>query len=343
MHYSGDYRSASYSDSDSDGSNSYKDDVKNLKRYHVTMYIFPFIFGAIGNIIVMIIITSNKDMRTVPNMYILNLAISDIIHLIVLFSEACANRVSHGWLRGEFMCALLPFSRRLSVGLSAYSVAVLSIQRYRAIVNPLQFHVSTPPTWRVTVATICGIWIVATLFAVPSAISKYMCQRTVSIRLAYYQHEVTFKLVASCVVPLCVIAFTYIMTARHLVESSRSISEGTKNHQLNTRINTARVVVGLTVVFLISYVPFHAFWIYTSYFDKGSVYYDRITAAMVDSVFKFQYLYLLSTSFLFLNPCLNPVALFCTSSQFRHHLKRYLTCFRKTRSPQTSIDLPKRS
>jgi hypothetical protein len=30
---------------------------------------------------------------------------------------------------------------------------------------------------------------------------------------------------------LIVIAFTYTMTARHLVESSRSISEGTKNPQ----------------------------------------------------------------------------------------------------------------
>jgi hypothetical protein len=49
------------------------------------------------------------------------------------------------------------------------------------------------------------------------------------------------------------------MTARHLVESSRSISEGTQNPQLKTRRNTAQIVVGLTVVFLISYVPYHVF------------------------------------------------------------------------------------
>jgi hypothetical protein len=52
-----------------------------------------------------------------------------------------------------------------------------------------------------------------------------------------------------------VIAFTYIMTARHLVESSRSIFEGTQNPQMNKRRNTAQIVVGMTVVFLISYVP----------------------------------------------------------------------------------------
>jgi hypothetical protein len=50
------------------------------------------------------------------------------------------------------------------------------------------------------------------------------------------------------------------MTARHLVESSRSIFEGTQNPQLKTRRNIAKIVVGLTVIVLISYVPYHVFW-----------------------------------------------------------------------------------
>jgi hypothetical protein len=54
-----------------------------------------------------------------------------------------------------------------------------------------------------------------------------------------------------------VIAFSYIMTARHLLESSCSLSEETQNSRLNTRKNAAKVVLGLTVVFLISFVPYH--------------------------------------------------------------------------------------
>ncbi len=92
------------------------------------------------------VIICNKDMQTVPNMYIINLATSGIIYLTVFFTEACANRISDTWLQGDFMCMFLPFCRRLSVGLSVYSVAVLSIQRYTVTVNPLQFHLSSPPT-----------------------------------------------------------------------------------------------------------------------------------------------------------------------------------------------------
>jgi hypothetical protein len=52
------------------------------------------------------------------------------------------------------------------------------------------------------------------------------------------------------------------MTASHLVENSRPISERTQNPQLKTCRNTAKIVVALTVVFPISYVPYHAIWIY---------------------------------------------------------------------------------
>jgi hypothetical protein len=96
---------------------SYESYVKSTKHYQVPLYAFPFIFGTISNVILLIIIMFNKDMRTVPNMYILNLAASDMIYLTVLFSEACANRISDAWLDGEVTCSCLPFCRRIAVGL----------------------------------------------------------------------------------------------------------------------------------------------------------------------------------------------------------------------------------
>jgi hypothetical protein len=200
-------------------------------------------------------------------MYILNLAISDIIYLTVLFSEACANRITPTSLDGDIICTLLPFCRRMSVGLSAYSVAVFSFQRYTVTVNPFQIHVSSHATCRSTVATICGAWIVAALFAFPSALSNYVCEEFKNI-IGYYQYVVIFELLVSCVFPLCVVVFSYVMTACRLVESSRSISERTQNPHMQTRRNTAKIVVGLVLVFIISYVPYHALWAYFIYREK---------------------------------------------------------------------------
>jgi hypothetical protein len=200
------------------------------------VYAGPFIFGTTGNIILLIIIIRNKDMRTFHNMYILNLAISDIINLTAFFFESFPTGIIQMWLHKEFTCKYVPFCRRMSVGLSAYSVALYSFQRYRITVSPFQVRVSSQPKWRAIVATLCGVWLVAALFAVPTALSRKTCQDfRKQILLSYYKHVVIFELLVSCVLPLCVIAFCYIMTARHLVQSSRAITRGTKPSNGNTQ------------------------------------------------------------------------------------------------------------
>jgi hypothetical protein len=346
-----DYNDSSYSyDADEDTQEdkfSYEYIYSFLERYATPVYAVPFTFGTTGNVILLIIIICNKDMRTVPNMYILNLAISDIIYLMVQFGESSGDRISHMWTHYDFTCRFFQFCHRLSVGLSAYSVAVLSIQRYRVTVNPLHVRVSSQPTWRATVATICGVWIVAALFAIPSALSKELCQECYGPRcLTYYKNVVLFELLVSCVLPLCVIAFSYIMTARHLLKSARPISEETQNPRLNTRTNTAKIVLGLTAVFLISSVPYHVFWTYVI-LNKHPFYdeHDSIDRIYDARRFKIQngYTYLVSKCLLTINPCLNPVALFCTGRAFRRQFKRYLTCCCKANPTVTDIELARRN
>jgi hypothetical protein len=331
IQYYGGYNSTSYNNTHT----KVKYNVEFFKQYQVPVYAFPFIFGTTGNVIILIIIICNKDMRTLPNMYIVNLAISDTIYLTVLFAEACVNRESVTWPYSGIPCTIIPFCRRLSVCLSAYSVAVLSIQRYRVTVYPLHVRVSSPPTWRGTAAAILGVWIVAALLAVPSTISNDLCEEWTFLESTTYYHRVViFELLAFNALPLCVIAFTYIMTARHLVESSRSISEGTENPQLETRRTTAKIVVGLTVVFLISYVPYHVFWTYIIWTQDFEIIFMGFISEP-----KYAMEYLISNCLLLINSCLNPVALFCTSSPIRQHLKHYLTCFCKTNSTYTEFEL----
>jgi hypothetical protein len=206
-------------------------------------------------------------------------------------------------------------------------------------VNPFNVRVSSQQTWRVTVATICGVWIVAALFAVPSALSQDLCHECSSSRcVTYRKNVVLFDLLVSCVLPLCVIAFSYIMTARHLVNSAQPISEETQNPKLNTRKNTAKIVVGLTVVFIISYVPYYGYWtykIFEAYLNPDTEW-NEITQHNWQT-------YLVSTCLLLINPCFNPVALFCTSLAFRRQFKRYLTCCFKVKSPVTNIELIRRN
>jgi len=143
-----------------------------LNNYKSPICAVLFMFGTAGNVIIIIIITCNRDMRTVPNMYNLSLAINDIIYLTVLFSVFLPY--SAKWLRCDFMCIFLPFCFHMSISLTAYSIAVLGFQRYSVTVYPLHVRFSSQTTWRATGATICGVWIMAALFAIPSTRNNFV-------------------------------------------------------------------------------------------------------------------------------------------------------------------------
>jgi hypothetical protein len=311
-------------------------------EFYDMIYIFLWIytlfsiFGTIGNVIILIIILCNKDMRNVSNMYFLNLAISDLIFITLPFAHFIKS-IFH--FNTGFSCTFFTFCYRLSVGLSGYSVAVLSFKRYSLIVNPFHVRVSSQPTWRGTVSTICGVWILAALFAIPSALSNFQCPglNSEGRYIAYHKHVFTFELLVFCVLPVFAIALFYIMTARRLVQNSDLSSEESQNPQLNQNKNFAKYVMGLTVVFMISYVPYHAFWAYFFFNSDRKIPLTVFTIFHIISDFP---LTILIVYFLFLiNSSLNPVALICTGSLFRKHLKRCLCCCCKANSPSPDIEL----
>jgi hypothetical protein len=307
-----------------------------LRYDQALAYAILFILGAAGNVIILIIIICNKEMRTAPNIYIFNLAISDLISLITNLPLAHIDFISRNWLYSDFLCKIFEFSRRVSIFLSAYSVALLSIQRHRVTVNPIKIRVHSPVTWRVTTATICGVWFLASLFALPSALSKTHRHQECARSGTYYNKVVWFELLAFCILPLCVIVFFYVMTARHLVKSAIPISEGIQHPQAKRRKNTAKIVLGLCIVFVISYVPYHITWAYLILQDEYArelEYRQSITAYVYETdEIESVYTYHISKWLLVINSCLNPVALFCTSLAFRRPFKRCLMCFKLKRA-----------
>jgi hypothetical protein len=100
------------------------------------------------------------------------------------------------------------------------------------------------------------------------------------------------------------------MTARHLVKSAHTICEEIHPVAIR-RKNTAKIVLGLSIVFVISYVPHHIIWVCIILNFKFNE---------IEMGYKHIYTWLL-----LLNSCLDPVALFCCSLAFRTKLKR---CFK---------------
>ena len=96
------------------------------------LYAVIFIVGVGGNLLVIDVILFNKHMRTTINLYLLNLATSDII-MSVFASSKFFNR----WLFfGGEMCKLTISSMTFSIFMSTFTLAAIAVNRFLAVFYP---------------------------------------------------------------------------------------------------------------------------------------------------------------------------------------------------------------
>jgi hypothetical protein len=308
----------------------------SLKPYQLPVSTILFIFGTTGNAILIIIIISNKDMRTVNNLYLLSLAISDIIYLTAIFSIAWLDNVT--WLRSDIVCTFLPFCNRMSVGLTVNFVTVLSIRLYKLTVNPFNVRVSSQPAWLTIVATILGVWILAAFFAIPAARSQYMCVNSIWLWLTnYYLYVLAFQILVSFVLPFFAICF-FCTYGQYFAKNSFSLSEETQISRLNKRKSAAKLCAVLSISFTIIVGFYHMaeLYFYSSIRLNFSSY--EIDLIFVGDYNSRDIIFILQI-LLSIKSCLNPVVLLFTILPFRSHFKRYLTRRFKTNSPPNVFEL----
>ncbi|KAJ9590044.1 hypothetical protein L9F63_016834, partial [Diploptera punctata] len=277
-----------------------------LKYGQSSVYAILFLIGTVGNTTVIIILACNKRMRTVSYAYIFNLAIGDLFSLTMNLPLYQAMVLSQHWILGEFLCKLAVFFRPLSIGVSGFSVTVLSVQRYYASQGSLRL--STRST---TVIIILAVWVIAMCCALPSAFSVHVDHNLIctSDNIEYYRMVDLFHLLTFCVIPLSVIITMYILTARQLARSARQMKTDAKASKTLTKI-----VLGLAIVFFISFVPtYHVLW-------------TVIVWEIVPLELDMTYVVFASSCLLVFNSCFNPVALYCTSVTFRRQFEHYLLC-----------------
>ena len=91
--------------------------------------------GVAGNVIVCIVITFQPQMHTVINYFIRNLAIADLGILLVSFPLAVIKEQDpFRWPLGECICRYAVPLGDIFYGVSVWSITMIAIDRYRAIV-----------------------------------------------------------------------------------------------------------------------------------------------------------------------------------------------------------------
>ena len=73
--------------------------------------------GIAGNSLVLFIIIKHRDMRTVTNFFVANLAVTDIALLLMCtFPEVFVTyNYQNGWILGDFMCRSTGYMQHVSI------------------------------------------------------------------------------------------------------------------------------------------------------------------------------------------------------------------------------------
>lgn len=303
-----------------DESNGYLHEEKRwFKIILCVIYSFIFIFGILGNAIVCFVIYQRKNLKTVTNLFILNLAISDLIFAASIPLEFPLIIDDYKWPYTSFFCKLYTPVQTIAVSVSIFSLTAVSIIRYRAIIHPLKKQISHGYVKYM----LLGIWTFSTLLMIPHIVTLKMKESTCEEEwplLTYRKIYTTFLFVCLYVVPLTIVSISYTTIACELKKK-----RDCQNTALNdVRNEETKKVVGLlikiTVAFAICNLPSQLMWLWL---DFGNA----------DDIFPFFWDLLASLNvFVFANSACNPLLYYMFHDRFKQEVNLYFTkcCKKKT-------------
>lgn len=115
----------------------------------------------VGNILVFLAVIFHRKLRTVSNMFIVSLSMTDLLLGAFVMIPAALNEVFEEWLLAPGFCSVWVSFDVMLCSASIFNVCLISIDRYFAIISPL--HYRTIMTTKRAVLMLTTVWSIATL------------------------------------------------------------------------------------------------------------------------------------------------------------------------------------
>jgi len=269
-----------------------------------------FLVGFVGNSILFLIFARHREMLSASNIIILNLAIGDTLSLVSNIIVSYMFNLSDSMLVGFLVCLSITLFIPLSTGVCVYSVTMLAIQRYVALVSMGKNQGCRLFKRYSSAIFISTIWILAAASAVPRFLETEFHEDYCAVQLTEF--STVFNVVVYCVVPLLATTALSTVTSKKMRHSVNKMPGEVVGQQRvrNARTRSANILIALIVVFAISYVPYYLFLFLYHYFNVEKL--------------GFLQMYIISYTLIFVNSCCNPVALYAASGNFRKYFNKYL-------------------
>ena len=205
-----------------------------------------------GNLSVCYAVHRNQRLRTLANMFVVALAVSDILISVCSMPLSVATLMSGRWMFGANVCRFQGFAM-FTFGLaSLLTMGVIAVSRYFCVVKPAKY-VSLFNKRRVLIY-IAVVWCVAFVGSVPPFLfekggykfqpEKAMCMYTFETNIAY----TSFIECVYIATPLTLITVCYAKVFHTVSRSRRVFSTKSNPEQLRANVEKANVTKTLAAV-----------------------------------------------------------------------------------------------
>ncbi|XP_054169093.1 neuromedin-U receptor 2-like [Oppia nitens] len=309
------------------------------------VYIIILIFGVLGNVVTILVILRFRYMQTITNLYLCNLAITDLITLICgMPLELYTLWHQYPFSLGVTICRLKSLVPESTANASVLTLVTFTLERYMAIcgspkVPNSQSLFNTKDEMsrikRIAIRNIVIIWIFSLIGAIPLSLFTQINYLFVDSKPLYESawcglpfnqpnlHWETIMLSSTIIfflIPLTIISLLYYRIARKLKRATKLdplnhpdlhlADHRTSRKIMQSRKIVIRMLVCIVIVFSLCWCPFHAQRLLFLYISLYSTWTN--TLRQVNQV-----LFLLAGCLYYLNSSLNPLIYSVLSTRFR--------------------------
>lgn len=240
-------------------------------------YSLIVVSGLIGNVLVFKAIFAQKR-RRINEFFILNLVITDLGTCSLSIPLDVIEQITKRFLFGSFLCRIIYPLQTIFMSTSVLTLLCLSLERYKAIVLPLQPKLRPKTVKRLMV----GSWILSILLVVPYIrVLEYkdeQCQENWPSNPLFVQAYTFGVFLILYLVPLLIITACYSRVlfrlymdksqVVRLMGGKRSSLDKLIRRRAEQNLRMVRLCVTAVIAFALCLLPFHVLWLWHD-FGKG--------------------------------------------------------------------------
>ncbi|KAM6149775.1 melatonin receptor type 1A [Erethizon dorsatum] len=174
--------------------------------------IFTIVVDVVGNLLVILSVYRNKKLRNAGNMFVVSLAVADLVVAVYPYPLVLTSIFNNGWNLGYLHCQISAFLMGLSVIGSVFNITGIAINRYCYICHSLKYDKLYSN--KNSLCYVFLIWILTLVAIVPNLRTGtlqydpriYSCTFAQSVSSAYTIAVVVFHFM----VPMIIVIFCYL-------------------------------------------------------------------------------------------------------------------------------------